>query len=56
MKILRIGCMFGGFMCLVLSLSAQTFTILHSLDGTDGYNPVRDWSRPPTGTSMGRRA
>lgn len=36
MKILRIGCMVGGFLSLVLSLSAQTFTTLHSFDGTDG--------------------
>jgi uncharacterized repeat protein (TIGR03803 family) len=36
MKILRIGCMFGGFLSLVLSLSAQTFTTVHSFDGTDG--------------------
>ncbi len=39
MKILRIGCLFGGFLTLVLSLSAQTFTTLHSFDGTDGANP-----------------
>jgi uncharacterized repeat protein (TIGR03803 family) len=36
MKILRIACMFGGFLSLVLSLSAQTFTTLRSFDGTDG--------------------
>ena len=36
MKILRIACMFGGFLSLVLSLSAQTFTTLHNFDGTDG--------------------
>jgi uncharacterized repeat protein (TIGR03803 family) len=36
MKVFRIGCMFGGFLSLVLSLSAQTFTTLHSFDGTDG--------------------
>jgi len=36
MKILRIAFMFGGFLFLVLSLSAQTFTTLHSFDGTDG--------------------
>jgi uncharacterized repeat protein (TIGR03803 family) len=36
MKILRITCMFGGFLSLVLSLSAQTFRTLHNFDGTDG--------------------
>ena len=36
MKILRIGCMVGGFLSLVLSLSAQTFTVLHNFDATDG--------------------
>src|SRR5271154_11113 len=36
MKILRIACMFAGFLSLVLSLSAQTFTTLHNFDGTDG--------------------
>ena len=39
MKILRISCMLVGFLFLVLSLSAQTFTTLHSFDGTDGANP-----------------
>jgi uncharacterized repeat protein (TIGR03803 family) len=40
MKILRVGCMLGGFLSLVLSLSAQTFTILHSFDNTDGEYPI----------------
>jgi len=40
MKILRVGCMFVGFLSLVLSLSAQTFTTLHSFDYTDGAFPV----------------
>ena len=39
MKILRISCMFGGFLSLVLSMSAQTLTTLYSFDGTDGANP-----------------
>jgi uncharacterized repeat protein (TIGR03803 family) len=39
MKILRIGCAFGGFLSLVLSLSAQTFTTLHSFEDTDGAYP-----------------
>jgi hypothetical protein len=33
MKILRISCVFGGFLSLVLSLSAQAFTTLQSSDG-----------------------
>ena len=53
MKILRIVCMFGGFLSLVLSLSAQDFTTLHSFDGTDGASPRRGWSRPLLGTSTG---
>ena len=39
MGILRIGCMFVGFLSLVLSLSAQTLTTLHSFDYTDGGEP-----------------
>src|SRR5271169_5045705 len=39
MKILRIGGVFGGFLSLVLSMSAQTLTTLHSFDGVDGINP-----------------
>jgi hypothetical protein len=35
MKI-RVGCVAVGFMCLVLSLSAQTFTPRHNFEGTDG--------------------
>jgi uncharacterized repeat protein (TIGR03803 family) len=40
MKILRISCILGGFLFLVLSLSAQTFTTLLSFDNADGANPV----------------
>jgi len=39
MKILRISCVFGGFLFLVLSLSARTFNSLYSFDGTDGARP-----------------
>jgi len=39
MKIHRIGCVFGGFLSLVLSLSAQTFTTLYSFNFGDGANP-----------------
>jgi uncharacterized repeat protein (TIGR03803 family) len=36
MKVLRVGCIIGGLLSLALSLSAQTFTTLHSFDSTDG--------------------
>jgi uncharacterized repeat protein (TIGR03803 family) len=39
MKILRISCMFGGFLSLALSLSAQTFTTVLSFDNADGAFP-----------------
>jgi hypothetical protein len=38
MKI-RISCTFGGFLSLVLSLSAQTFTSLVSFNGSNGAYP-----------------
>ncbi len=41
MKILRMSCVFGGFLSLVLSMSAQTFTTLYSFtNGADGALPV----------------
>ena len=40
MKILRMACVFGGFLSLVLSMSAQTLTTLHSFDVTDGEDPI----------------
>jgi uncharacterized repeat protein (TIGR03803 family) len=36
MKVLHVGCIIGGLLSLALSLSAQTFTTLHSFDNTDG--------------------
>jgi len=36
MKIHRVGWVLGGFLSLVLSMPAQTFTTLHSFDGMDG--------------------
>ncbi len=36
MKVLRVGCIIGALLSLALSLSAQTFTTLHSFDNTDG--------------------
>jgi len=39
MKVLRIGCVFGGFLSLALSVSAQTFTTLDSFNGTNGRAP-----------------
>ena len=53
MKILRIICMFGGFLSLVLSLSAQTFTTLHNFEGPDGYNPVRGLVQATNGDLYG---
>jgi uncharacterized repeat protein (TIGR03803 family) len=40
MKTLRISCMCGGLLSLALSLSAQTFTTLHSFGQTDGAYPT----------------
>ena len=37
MKILRIGLVWGGFLSLVFSLSAQTFTTLDSFGGLDAF-------------------
>jgi len=53
MKILRVSCIFGGFLSLVLSLSAQTFTTLHNFEGTDGYNPVRGLVQATNGDLYG---
>ena len=40
MKIFRISCcVFGGFLSLLLSVSAQTFTTLHAFNQTDGSEP-----------------
>jgi len=38
-KIFRFGCVFGGFLSLVLAVSAQNFTTVHSFDRTDGEQP-----------------
>ncbi len=38
MKILRISCVFTGFLSLVLSVPGQSFTAMHSFDQTDGAN------------------
>jgi uncharacterized repeat protein (TIGR03803 family) len=48
MKILRISCVIVGFLCVVLSLSAQTFTTLHNFDAADGANP---YAGPVQGTN-----
>ena len=41
MKILRISCVLGGFLSLVLSVSAQTtFTTLYSFNDLEGYQPI----------------
>ncbi len=39
MKTLRIGCVFSGFLSLVVSISAQTFTTLFSFDAAAGAPP-----------------
>jgi hypothetical protein len=39
MKILRVGCIIGGFLSLALSLSSQTFTTLHSFEGPRRLQP-----------------
>jgi uncharacterized repeat protein (TIGR03803 family) len=39
MKILRINCVWSGFLSLVLSLHAQTFTTVHAFMDTDGAEP-----------------
>ncbi len=36
---LKVSCVIVGFLVMVLSLSAQTFTTLQSFDSTDGANP-----------------
>jgi len=36
MRVLRIGCMFGGFLSLILSMHAQTLTTLYRFQNTDG--------------------
>jgi len=53
MKILRIGCVLVGFLYSVLSLSAQTFTILHSFDGPDGEYPAAGLIQAPNGDLYG---
>jgi uncharacterized repeat protein (TIGR03803 family) len=53
MKILRIACVFGGFLFLVLSMSAQTFTTLFSWDGKDGQNPARGLVQATNGNLYG---
>jgi uncharacterized repeat protein (TIGR03803 family) len=40
MKIVRLSCVFAGFLSLVLALPAQTFTTLHNFDQTDGSTPL----------------
>jgi len=56
MKILRIICMLGGFLSLAFSLSAQTFTTLHSFAGTDGSNPYAGLVQATDGNLYGTTA
>jgi len=53
MKVLRISCVFGGFLFLVLSLSAQTFNSLYSFNFTDGAYPVAPLIQATNGTFYG---
>ncbi len=53
MKVLRISCMLGGFLSLVLSMSAQTFNTLDSFDGTDGENPYAGLVQASNGNLYG---
>ena len=55
MKILRIGCLFGGFLSLVLSLSAQTLTTLYSFGSmtNDGNYPFAGLIRATDGNFYG---
>jgi len=49
----RVGCVVGGFLSLVLSLSAQTFTTLHSFDDTDGFEPYAGLVQATNGSLYG---
>ena len=53
MKNFRLGCMLAGFLSLVISLPAQTFTTLHSFDGTDGSNPIAALTQASDGNFFG---
>jgi uncharacterized repeat protein (TIGR03803 family) len=53
MKILRIGCVLGGFLSLVLSLSAQTFTTLLSFDAAVGAPPFAELIQATDGNLYG---
>ena len=55
MGILRTGCMFVGFLSLVLSLSAQTLTTLYSFNYTDGGEPSAGLVQATNETSTGQR-
>jgi uncharacterized repeat protein (TIGR03803 family) len=56
MKILRVGWVLGGFLSLVLSMPAQTFTTLHSFDGPDGGHPRSGLVQATNGNLYGTTA
>jgi uncharacterized repeat protein (TIGR03803 family) len=56
MKILCVGWVLGGFLSLVLSMPAQTFTTLHSFDGTDGGHPRSELVQATNGNLYGTTA
>jgi uncharacterized repeat protein (TIGR03803 family) len=53
MKVLRIGCVFAGFLSLALSMPAQTFQTRFTFDGTDGMGPVSDLLQATDGNLYG---
>jgi uncharacterized repeat protein (TIGR03803 family) len=53
MKVLRISCMIGGFLSMVLSLSAQTLTTLYNFDATDGFAPYAGLVQATNGSLYG---
>jgi len=53
MKTIRMVCVFLAFLSLALSLSAQTFTTLHSFDYTDGAGPFTGMVQGTDGNLFG---
>jgi uncharacterized repeat protein (TIGR03803 family) len=53
MRVLRIACMFGGFLSLVLSIQAQTLTTMHRFQDTDGSEPYNSLIQATDGNLYG---